>query len=100
MRCFLQRQDEGRAQDPVIRSRLDASTQARPVYSVNQTTRTPAIEILPSSGRDKPAIESNTVVLPAPEAPNRMVNPGPALNATSKLKSVRCLRIWRRSPRS
>ena len=42
--------------------------------------------IRPSSGDCSPAMQSSTVVLPAPEAPNRIVNPAETASSTSSVK--------------
>src|SRR5437660_3513967 len=41
----------------------------------------------PESGRVSPARQSSNVVLPAPEAPKRMVTPGESAKSTSSVKS-------------
>src|SRR2546427_6321312 len=43
--------------------------------------------MLPESGRVSPARQSSSVVLPAPEAPKRMVTPGESAKSTSSVKS-------------
>jgi hypothetical protein len=45
------------------------------------------MEIRPASGSSQPATQSSNVVFPAPEGPNRMVNPGAALKSTSSANS-------------
>ena len=41
----------------------------------------------PESGSINPAMQSSSVVLPAPDAPNTMVKPGAAWKSTSSAKS-------------
>src|SRR5207244_2470434 len=52
----------------------------------------------PESGRVSPARQSSSVVLPAPEAPKRMVTPGESAKSTSSVKSrpapLRRFLIW------
>src|SRR5689334_2018494 len=43
--------------------------------------------IEPASGRSRPATERSTVFLPEPDAPKRIVTPGGATNATSRVNS-------------
>src|SRR6202034_518937 len=43
--------------------------------------------IRPESGLVNPATQSSTVVFPAPDGPNRMVNPGAARNSASRTNS-------------
>src|SRR5262245_6020366 len=44
--------------------------------------------IRPASGLTSPAIDRSTVVLPDPDAPNRIVKPAAAVNETSSSKDV------------
>jgi hypothetical protein len=53
---------------------------------MSKKTRSPTA-MRPSSGITIPAMQSSTVVFPAPEGPNKMVNPGSALNSTCNEKS-------------
>jgi len=52
----------------------------------SNSARSP-IAILPESGAVSPAMQSSSVVFPAPEAPKRIVNPADASKATSRRKS-------------
>src|SRR5579862_7988236 len=56
------------------------------LWEESKRARSPT-EMRPESGVRRPAIESSSVVFPAPEAPNRMVKPGSAWNVTSSVKS-------------
>src|SRR5271170_3967474 len=47
----------------------------------------------PESGSIKPAMQSSSVVLPAPDAPNTMVKPGVAWKSTSSTKSDAAIRF-------
>src|ERR1700676_5513066 len=46
--------------------------------------------IRPASGLANPATQSSRVVLPAPDGPNRIVNPGAARNSASRINSRAC----------
>src|SRR5450631_6587 len=48
------------------------------------------IAMRPESGLVNPATQSSRVVLPAPDGPNRIVNPGAAWNSTSRTNSWDC----------
>ena len=53
---------------------------------VSNKARSPTA-IRPASGVASPATQSSSVVLPDPDAPNRMVNPGAAVKSTSRENS-------------
>src|SRR5579872_5879385 len=57
--------------------------------------------ILPVWGVARPATQSSSVVLPAPDGPKIMVIPGAIVNATSSVKLLALLekRLWRATAR-
>ncbi len=52
-----------------------------------ESKRTRSSRAMRPCGVASPATQSSSVVLPAPEAPKRMVKPGAAWNSTSRAKS-------------
>ena len=88
--------------DPVKRIPLHAWQQEDQPNVGIETIRARPRQIAPTSGVVKPATQSSSVVFPDPDAPNRMVNPGTALNSTSsensrsadgKLLRIRAVRV-------
>jgi len=60
----------------------------------SKNTRSPTA-MVPAAGVVRPATQLSTVVLPAPEAPNRMVKPVGAEKSTSRAKKGSTLEVVR-----